>query len=52
MDYRKEFVVKPGTKVKLGKLDPGYTGKHMSEQDALATLQKHCGDLRKLQSLL
>ena len=52
MDYRKGFVVKPGARVKLSKRDPGYTGKHMSEQDALDTLQKHCGELRKLQALL
>jgi PPK2 family polyphosphate:nucleotide phosphotransferase len=52
MDYRKEFVVKPGARVKLSKRDPGYTGEHMSEQDALTILQKHCGELRKLQALL
>jgi hypothetical protein len=27
MDYRKKFVVEPGTKVRLAKIDPFYTGK-------------------------
>ncbi len=52
MDYRKEFIVKPGARVKLDKIDPGYTGKHLSESDALDTMQEHCGDLRALQGQL
>ena len=52
MDYRKEFVVKPGTKVKLSKFDPGQTGKHVSEEDSAADLQQYCDKLRKLQSLM
>jgi hypothetical protein len=27
MDYRKNFMVEPGSKVRLSKIDPSYTGK-------------------------
>lgn len=52
MDYRKKFLVEPGSKVKLNKIDPGYTGKHLSEDDAQTQTDKHCGQLRELQYLL
>jgi hypothetical protein len=28
MNYRKRFVVEPGTKVRLDKIDPGFKDKH------------------------
>ena len=28
MDYRKHFMVEPGAKVRLSKIDPSYKGKH------------------------
>ena len=52
MDYRKQFMVKPGTKVKLNEIDPGYTGKNVSEEEALADTEKYRDKLRKLQYLL
>lgn len=52
MDYRKEMVVEPGTKVKLSKIDPGYKGKEVSEKEAQDAIQKHLEKLRKFQSLL
>ncbi len=52
MDYRKLFLVKPGTKLELGKIDPGYSGKQVSEKDAKAETEKYCGKLNKLQYLL
>ena len=52
MDYRKELVVEPGTRVKLSKIDPGYKGKEASEKEARAEIQKHLEELRKLQYLL
>src|SRR5271166_4207251 len=52
MDYRKEFRVKPGAKVKLSEIDPGSTGKHVSEKEALADIEKYRDKLRKLQYLL
>jgi len=33
MDYRKEFRVDSGDKLRLNKLDPAYKGKHPSEAD-------------------
>ena len=52
MDYRKQFRVKPGTKVKLSEIDPGYAGKHVSENEALADIENYRDKLRKLQYLL
>lgn len=52
MDYRKLFVVKPGTKPKLAKIDPGYSGKHLSEKDAKTETDKYRDQLTKLQYLL
>jgi PPK2 family polyphosphate:nucleotide phosphotransferase len=52
MDYRKEFEVKPGTKVKLSKIDPGYKGKHIDEKTAQADLEHCCDKVSKQQNLL
>lgn len=52
MDYRKEFLVNPGTKVKLDRIDPGYTGRHASEEKAQADLEKYRAKLTQQQSLL
>ena len=32
MDYRKEFVVEPGAKVRLSKIDASYRGKHKTHE--------------------
>jgi hypothetical protein len=34
MDYRQKFLVEPGEKVHLSKIDPSYAGKHKSHEDA------------------
>ena len=34
MDYRKKFVVEPGTRVRLVKIDPGFKDKHESHDSA------------------
>jgi PPK2 family polyphosphate:nucleotide phosphotransferase len=52
MNYRKEFAVKPGTKVKLGGIDPGYKGKHVNEKEAQADLEKYRAKLAEQQHLL
>jgi len=52
MDYRRAFLVKPGSKVKLDKLDPGYTGKHVSEQKAKAEIEKYRAKLCRQQLLM
>jgi len=52
MDYRKRFVVEPGGKVHLSKIDPSYTGKHESHEKALPEIQSHVERMNKLQYLL
>jgi PPK2 family polyphosphate:nucleotide phosphotransferase len=52
MDYRKKFVVEPGAKVRLAKIDPSYTGKHKSHEEVLPEIQKNLERMGKLQYLL
>jgi PPK2 family polyphosphate:nucleotide phosphotransferase len=52
MNYSKRFVVEPGAKVKLHKIDPGYIDPDLTEKDALAETQKLCKKLWKLQTKL
>jgi PPK2 family polyphosphate:nucleotide phosphotransferase len=52
MDYRKKFVVEPGAKVRLSKIDASYTGKHERREQALPEIQKNVERLEKLQYLL
>ena len=52
MDYRKEFVVEPGTKVRLSKVDPSYSGKHETHEKAVPEIQANIERLGKLQYLL
>jgi PPK2 family polyphosphate:nucleotide phosphotransferase len=52
MDFRKKFVVEPGAKVRLGKIDPSYTGKYDSHEQASAELSKQVERMDRLQYLL
>ncbi len=52
MDYREKFLVTPGKKISLGKIDPSYTGKHESREEAEPHIQKHLARMIKLQYLL
>ena len=52
MDFRKRFVVEPGAKVRLSKIDASYTGKHESHEAALPEIEKHIDRLGTLQYLL
>ena len=53
MNYRKRFVVEPGAKVRLDKVDPGFKDKHdESHKDATPEIQKHVERLAKAQYLL
>ena len=52
MDYRKQFRVKPGHKLRLNKLDPAYTGKQDSEDKAKGEAQHHLKGLARQQTLL
>jgi hypothetical protein len=49
MDCRKEKIVEPGGRVSLSKIDPGHTGKHVSEESALPEIQKCLDKIRRLQ---
>ena len=42
MDFRKKFVVEPGSKVRLSKVDAAYKGKDFTEEQAAAETQKDC----------
>ena len=52
MDYGKKFIVEPGTKVRLSKVDPSYTGKHETHEKAVPEIQANIERLGKLQYLL
>jgi PPK2 family polyphosphate:nucleotide phosphotransferase len=52
MDYGKKFVVEPGAKVRLAKIDPSYDGKHESHATAMPRIQKYVERMAKLQYLL
>jgi PPK2 family polyphosphate:nucleotide phosphotransferase len=52
LDYRKQFRVKPGHKLRLNKLDPSYTGKEGSEDKAKEEAQHHLRELARQQALL
>jgi PPK2 family polyphosphate:nucleotide phosphotransferase len=52
VDYRKKFVVEPGTKVRLSKVDPSYIGKHETHEKAVPEIQANIERLEKLQYLL
>jgi PPK2 family polyphosphate:nucleotide phosphotransferase len=52
MDYRKQFAVKPGTKVRLSKIDASFKGEHESRERAEAEIQFRVERMSKLQYLL
>jgi len=52
MNYRNGFVVEPGAKVRLGKLDPAFKDKHESQDRVTPEIQKHVERLAKLQYLM
>ena len=52
MDYRKKFMVEPGAKVRLSKIDASYTGEDETHERALAEIQTHVERMDKLQYLL
>ena len=49
MAYRKEFMVEPASKVRLGKIDPSYTGKHETHEKSKAEIDQNLERLRKVQ---
>jgi PPK2 family polyphosphate:nucleotide phosphotransferase len=52
MDYRKKFMVEPGTKVRLSKIDPSYTGNFETHDKAAPEIGKNVERMEKLQYLL
>ena len=52
MDYRKKFMVEPGAKICLSKIDASYTGKDETREQALPKIQTHVERMDKLQYLL
>ncbi|WP_291992145.1 polyphosphate kinase 2 family protein [Candidatus Accumulibacter sp. ACC003] len=52
MDYRKQFFVSPGEKLKLAAIDPAHTAGHSSSEDALPEIQKHVARMAESQALL
>ena len=52
MDYRKRFLIEPGSKVRLGKIDASFKDKHESHKMAMPEIQKHTERMADLQYLL
>jgi PPK2 family polyphosphate:nucleotide phosphotransferase len=52
MNYRKKFIVEPGAKVRLSKIDASYTGEDETHERALPQIQTHVERMDKLQYLL
>jgi len=52
MDYRKKFMVEPGAKVRLSKIDASYAGKDENHEQALPEIQTNVERMDKLQYLL
>ncbi len=52
MNYSKKFIVEPGSKVRLGKIDPAYAGKHESHETAVEETAKEVERMDRLQYLL
>lgn len=52
MNYGKKFIVEPGSKLRLGKIDPGYSGKHESPETAKEEIAKEMARMDRLQYLL
>jgi len=52
MDYRKKFLVEPGERVNLNKIDPDYKGQDLSKKSAESAIEKYCGKLKSLQQTL
>jgi PPK2 family polyphosphate:nucleotide phosphotransferase len=52
MGYENMFRVKPGRKLRLKDIDPGYKGHHETEQKAVVELEHYRQKMAKMQSLL
>ena len=52
MDYRKNLIVEPGSRIRLSSVDASFHGKHETHEAALDDLQKQIARLTHLQYLL
>ena len=52
MDFRKQFFIGPGEKLKLAGIDPAHPGGNASSEEALPEIQKHVARMAELQALL
>jgi len=52
VNLTKQFKVQPGSKVKLSDIDPGFHGKHKSEEEAKSELQSNLARIADLQRKL
>ena len=52
MDYRKQFIVKPGEKLNLAEIDPGQKGGYVSNDVALPEITKYVTRMAEMQALL
>ena len=52
MDYRKKFVVEPGAKTRLDKVDPAQTGRHESHDQAMPDIAENVARMGHLQGQL
>ena len=52
MDYRDQFIVKPGQRLRLSEIDPSYKGHHEAPDAAAGEIEGYRHKLARLQSLL
>ena len=52
MDYRKRFLVRPASKVRLAAIDPSWSGKHASQEKSEHEIRKQIERMSRLQYLL
>ncbi len=52
MDYRKQFLVKPGETLSLADIDPKETGGHVSNESAQPEIEQNVARMAELQALL
>jgi PPK2 family polyphosphate:nucleotide phosphotransferase len=52
MDYRKAFLIEPGSKLHLSNIDASYSGKHETHEKARSKIQAHVERIGELQYLL
>ncbi|MDA4846151.1 polyphosphate kinase 2 family protein [Hoeflea poritis] len=52
MDYREKLMIRPGAKVSLADIDPGFHGHHESHEKAMPELGETLSEITRLQELL